>query len=297
MKLCRYWLPDSGPTLGLVDGSLVYNLADADAETFGSFSRMLGLENLPDRAERAAARVRSRAGLLWNDLDVAPDVRKPHLLAPVTKQEVWAAGVTYLRSREARMEESAGGGSFYDKVYYSDRPELFLKGTSNRVAGPNAAIRIRKDSRWNVPEPELALLLGPAGSLVAFTAGNDVSSRDIEGENPLYLPQAKVYKGSCALGPAFVLADSVPDVQALIIELRIRRGSTIPFEGSARVAQMKRTLKDLVSYLFREQEFPYGVLLLTGTGIVPPDDFTLMPGDIVEITIPEIGTLRNPVAS
>jgi len=297
MKLCRYWLPDSGPTLGLVDGSLVYNLADADAETFGSFSRMLGLENLPDRAERAAARVRSRAGLLWNDLDVAPDVGKPHLLAPVTKQEVWAAGVTYLRSREARMEESAGGGSFYDKVYYSDRPELFLKGTSNRVAGPNAAIRIRKDSRWNVPEPELALLLGPAGSLVAFTAGNDVSSRDIEGENPLYLPQAKVYKGSCALGPAFVLADSVPDVQALIIELRIRRGSTIPFEGSARVAQMKRTLKDLVSYLFREQEFPYGVLLLTGTGIVPPDDFTLMPGDIVEITIPEIGTLRNPVAS
>ena len=297
MKLCRYWLPDSGPTLGLVDGSLVYNLADADAETFGSFSRMLGLENLPDRAERAAARVRSRAGLLWNDLDVAPDVRKPHLLAPVTKQEVWAAGVTYLRSREARMEESAGGGSFYDKVYYSDRPELFLKGTSNRVAGPNAAIRIRKDTRWNVPEPELALLLGPAGSLVAFTAGNDVSSRDIEGENPLYLPQAKVYKGSCALGPAFVLADSVPDVQALIIELRIRRGSTIPFEGSARVAQMKRTLKDLVSYLFREQEFPYGVLLLTGTGIVPPDDFTLMPGDIVEITIPEIGTLRNPVAS
>ncbi len=297
MKLCRYWLPDSGPTLGLVDGSLVYNLADADAETFGSFSRMLGLENLPDRAERAAAGVRSRAGLLWNDLDVAPDVRKPHLLAPVTKQEVWAAGVTYLRSREARMEESAGGGSFYDKVYYSDRPELFLKGTSNRVAGPNAAIRIRKDSRWNVPEPELALLLGPAGSLVAFTAGNDVSSRDIEGENPLYLPQAKVYKGSCALGPAFVLADSVPDVQALIIELRIRRGSTIPFEGSARVAQMKRTLKDLVSYLFREQEFPYGVLLLTGTGIVPPDDFTLMPGDIVEITIPEIGTLRNPVAS
>ncbi len=153
MKLCRYWLPDSGPTLGLVDGSLVYNLADADAETFGSFSRMLGLENLPDRAERAAARVRSRAGLLWNDLDVAPDVRKPHLLAPVTKQEVWAAGVTYFRSREARMEESAGGGSFYDKVYYSDRPELFLKGTSNRVAGPNAAIRIRKDSRWNVPEP------------------------------------------------------------------------------------------------------------------------------------------------
>ena len=297
MKLCRYWLPDSGPTLGLVDGSLVYNLADADAETFGSFSRMLGLENLPDRAERAAARVRSRAGLLWNDLDVAPDVRKPHLLAPVTKQEVWAAGVTYFRSREARMEESAGGGSFYDKVYYSARPELFLKGTSNRVAGPNAAIRIRKDSRWNVPEPELALLLGPAGSLVAFTAGNDVSSRDIEGENPLYLPQAKVYKGSCALGPAFVLADSVPDVQALIIELRIRRGSTIPFEGSARVAQMKRTLKDLVSYLFREQEFPYGVLLLTGTGIVPPDDFTLMPGDIVEITIPEIGTLRNPVAS
>jgi len=296
MKLCRYWLPDSGPTLGFVDGSLVYNLADADPETFGSFSRMLGLDDLPARAARAAARVRSGAGLPWNELDVAPDVGKPHLLAPLTKQEVWAAGVTYFRSREARMEESAGGGSFYDKVYYSDRPELFFKATPNRVAGPNAAIRIRKDSRWNVPEPELTLLLGPAGSLLAFSVGNDVSSRDIEGENPLYLPQAKFYKGSCALGPAFVLADSVPDVRALTIALRIRRGDTISFEGSASVAQMKRTLEDLVSYLFREQVFPYGVLLLTGTGIVPPDDFTLMPGDIVEITIPEIGTLRNPVA-
>jgi 2-dehydro-3-deoxy-D-arabinonate dehydratase len=296
MKLCRYWLPDSGPTLGFVDGSLVYNLADADPETFGSFSRILGLEDLRERAERAAARARSGRGLSWNEVDVAPDAGKPHLLAPVTKQEVWAAGVTYFRSREARMEESAGGGSFYDKVYHSDRPELFFKATPNRVAGPNAAIRIRKDSRWNVPEPELTLLLGPTGSLVGFAVGNDVSSRDIEGENPLYLPQAKFYKGCCALGPAFVLADSVADVRALTIELRIRRGSTIPFEGSAGVAQMKRTLEDLVSYLFREQEFPYGVLLLTGTGIVPPDDFTLMPGDVVEITIPEIGTLRNPVA-
>ncbi len=296
MRLCRYWLPNSGPTLGLVEGPIVYNLAAADPETFRSLTVMLARENLADLARHAAERARSGNGLRFTDLDIPPDSAKPHLLPPLTSQEVWAAGVTYLRSREARMEESLDGGSFYDKVYYAKRPELFLKATPNRVVGPNTNIRIRKDSNWNVPEPELALLIGPRGNLVAFTIGNDVSSRDIEGQNPLYLPQAKVYSGSCALGPAFVLADSVPDVKLLTIQLEIRRESEVVFAGRTNIAQMKRTLGDLISYLFREQEFSDGVILLTGTGIVPPDEFTLLPGDIVEITVPEIGTLRNPVA-
>jgi 2-dehydro-3-deoxy-D-arabinonate dehydratase len=193
------------------------------------------------------------------------------------------------------MEESPQGGSFYDKVYYADRPELFFKGTPNRVAGPNSPVRIRPDSRWSVPEPELALIVDSKGTLKGFTIGNDMSSRDIEGENPLYLPQAKVYRGSCALGPAFVPAGLIADPRSFTIRMLIRREGTVRFEGSTSIAQMKRSFEDLISYLFREQEFPCGVILLTGTGIVPPDDFTLREGDLVEITVPGIGTLRNPV--
>jgi 2-dehydro-3-deoxy-D-arabinonate dehydratase len=194
------------------------------------------------------------------------------------------------------MEESEGGGSFYDKVYHADRPELFFKGTANRVAGPNGLVRIRADSKWNVPEPELALVVNSRGELVAFTIGNDMSSRDIEGENPLYLPQAKVYQGSCALGPALMLADTVADPRELEIRLAIFRHGKPCFEGRTSIRQMKRTFEDLISYLCREQHFPDGVVLLTGTGIVPPDTFTLQHGDFIDITIPEIGTLRNTVA-
>jgi 2-dehydro-3-deoxy-D-arabinonate dehydratase len=288
-------MPGSGPTLGVIEGSMVYDLARVDPEVFGSFSVMLRRENLGALATQAAGKARSGSGLSYKELDIAPNAARPHLLPPVTRQEIWAAGVTYTRSRQARMDESVDGGSFYDKVYHAARPELFLKATPNRVVGPNAGIRIRNDSKWNVPEPELALIIGPQGNLAAFTIGNDVSSRDIEGENPLYLPQAKVYLGSCALGPSFLLAESVPDVKKLTIELCIRRGTEVAFSGSTSVAQMKRTLDDLISYLFREQEFPDGVILLTGTGVVPPDDFTLAAGDVVEITVPEIGTLRNRV--
>ena len=294
--LCRYWRPNQGPAIGLVDRGRVYDLSASDAERFGSFTALVAREDLRKVALAGPGRVAKLAGIPYAELDVPPDPRLPHLLAPVTKQEVWAAGVTYLRSRVARMEESAGGGSFYDKVYYADRPELFFKATPDRVVGPNGKIRIRDDSAWNVPEPELALIISPKGKITAFTIGNDVSSRSIEGENPLYLPQAKVYRGSCALGPAFVLADSVEDVTKLTIKLEIQRRRQVAFRGSTSIARMKRKLEDLTSYLYREQEFPNGAILLTGTGIVPPDDFTLRSGDKVEITIKGIGTLRNQVA-
>src|SRR5215213_2624495 len=219
------------------------------------------------------------------------------VLAPIGEQEVWAAGVTYLRSKQARMEESesAGGGDFYDRVYAADRPELFFKATAHRVAGPGEPVRIRRDSKWNVPEPELALLVNPRGRIVGYTIGNDMSSRDIEGENPLYLPQAKVYDGCCALGPAVLLADE-PLAKSTEIRLRIRRGGADAFSGKTSLSQMKRDPQELVDWLFRESTFPNGCYLLTGTGVVPPDDFTLQPGDEIEITIDPIGTLRNVVA-
>ena len=294
MRLCRFWRPGIGPALGLIAHGQIHDLADA-GET-RSFTSLLSDRDLHGSLERAARSFTGKQGLSWETLSVPPDPSKPHLLAPLTEQEVWAAGVTYLRSRNARMEESEEGGSFYDKVYTAERPEIFFKATPHRVSGPNAPVRLRADSRWNVPEPEIALVIGPGGALVGYTIGNDMSSRDIEGENPLYLPQAKLYMGSCALGPAILTAPSVPDVGALSLQLRITRAGRIAFEGRTSIAQMKRSFEDLISYLCREQEFPSGAILLTGTGIVPPDEFTLLSGDIVEITVPEIGTLRNPVA-
>ena len=219
------------------------------------------------------------------------------LLPPIDSQEVWAAGVTYFRSRTARMEESksAGGGDFYDRVYTADRPELFFKATAHRVRGHGQPVRIRRDARWNVPEPELTLAVTSRGAIVGYTIGNDMSSRDIEGENPLYLPQAKVYDGSCALGPCiYVTPDALPSTTE--IRIAIARGGRAVFEGATTLAAMKRTPDELVEYLYRDNSFPTGCLLLTGTGIVPPDEFTLAPGDQVSITIEPVGTLVNVVA-
>src|SRR5262245_1181964 len=217
------------------------------------------------------------------------------LLAPIDRQEVWAAGVTYKRSREARERESAGAGRFYDLVYAAPRPELFFKATPHRVAGPGGRVLIRRDSRWNVPEPELTLVLSPRLKLVGYTAGNDMSSRDIEGENPLYLPQAKVYDRSCALGPVITLAESMPPLEQVSIRLRIERRGETAFEGSTSLAQMARKLDDLVSWLGRDNTFPTGAFLLTGTGIVPPDEFALAGGDKVTIEVSGIGRLSNVV--
>ena len=218
-------------------------------------------------------------------------------LAPIVSQEVWAAGVTYYRSRDARMRESmdAGGGDFYARVYNAARPELFFKATGRRVVGPGAAVRIRSDAHWSVAEPELTLLANPQGQIVGYTIGNDMSSRDIEGENPLYLPQAKVYNGSCALGPCVLLAPE-PLPKSTAISIVIVRGGRDAYIGSTTLNELKREPQELVEYLFRDNSFPDGVFLMTGTGIVPGDEFTLQSGDLVRIAIDGIGTLENRVA-
>ena len=220
-----------------------------------------------------------------------------NILAPIVSQEVWAAGVTYFRSRTARIEESkdAGGGDFYDRVYAAERPELFFKATGRRAVGPHSAVRIRSDARWSVPEPELTLLISPAGKIIGYTIGNDMSSRDIEGENPLYLPQAKVYDGSCALGPCILLS-SEPLGKSTSIDLQIARQGATVFSGSTTLAELKRDPGQLAAFLFRDNTFPDGAFLMTGTGIVPGDDFTLASGDRIRIAIEGIGVLENYVA-
>jgi len=222
-------------------------------------------------------------------------LKDAQLHAPIDNQEVWAAGVTYIRSKSARMEESEAAASCYDRVYQSARPELFMKATPHRVSGPGQPLRIRTDSKWNVPEPELTLVLNSSGKLVGFTIGNDMSSRDIEGDNPLYLPQAKVYDQCCGLGPCITLATAMPGRDDTGIRLQIHRDDNVVFEGETSVSQMARTFEDLIEWLLRDNSFPNGVLLLTGTGVIPDSDFTLQPGDSVTIGIDGIGELTNPV--
>jgi 2-dehydro-3-deoxy-D-arabinonate dehydratase len=249
---------------------------------FEEWDALLNLDDLAGHLRRVAA----------SGAQVAAPTE---LRAPIASQEVWAAGVTYLRSRSARIEESqdAGGGTFYDRVYHADRPELFFKSAGWRVRASGAPIRIRRDATWSVPEPELALCVNSRGVIVGHTIGNDVSSRDIEGENPLYLPQAKSYDGSCALGPAVLVGEPLaPETE---IVLRITRGGAEAYRGSTTLSQMRRTPEELVGFLFRETSFPHGCFLLTGTGVIPPDEFTLASGDVVAITIDPIGTLTNVV--
>jgi 2-dehydro-3-deoxy-D-arabinonate dehydratase len=217
------------------------------------------------------------------------------MLAPIDEQEVWAAGVTYKRSQVARMDESESGAVHYDKVYTADRPELFFKANARRVSGPGEPVRVRADSRWTVPEPELTLVISDQKRLIGFTVGNDMSARDIEGENPLYLPQAKLYRGCCALGPCVLIPESPLDRAAAQITLVVMRRGKEAFRGATDAGQMVRSFEELVDWLFRENSFPHGAFLLTGTGIVPPDDFTLEDGDVVSIEITGIGTLTNPV--
>lgn len=232
----------------------------------------------------------------WENLNAsdAEELIKDQLEAPMGNQEVWAAGVTYYRSRTARMEESqdAGGADFYDKVYEADRPELFFKATASRVSAPGGQVMIRKDSTWDVPEPELTLLLSSTGKIQGFTIGNDMSSRSIEGENPLYLPQAKVYQGCASIGPCILIQDEI-EVNTEI-KLEIFRAGKLVFEGKTDLTQLKRKPKELADWLFRANTFPNGCFLMTGTGIVP-DNFTLQKGDRVEISIDGIGTLSNQV--
>ncbi|MEX0977748.1 MAG: fumarylacetoacetate hydrolase family protein [Pirellulales bacterium] len=282
MQLAKIRQRDGRGAIGLVEGDAVAILA-ASPE-YSTLAQIL-------ESSDPAAVVRSLSGKGARYQSLASTT----LLAPIDNQEVWAAGVTYRRSQVARMEESKGAAVFYDQVYVAQRPELFFKATPHRVAGPGQAVRIRQDARWNVPEPELALVVNSRMNLVGFTVGNDMSSRDIEGENPLYLPQAKVYDGSCGLGPWITLAGDMPKIDDTRIDLKVERGAAVAFEGSTSVSQMARTFDDLLGWLARDNSFPQGVILLTGTGIVPADNFTLSVGDVVSISISGIGTLTNPV--
>ena len=220
--------------------------------------------------------------------------RPDDLLAPIGHQEVWAAGVTYWRSRTARMAESEETADAYDRVYTAARPEIFFKATPHRVAGPGQAVRIRRDTRWSVPEPELAVAINTAGEAFGYAIGNDMSARDIEGENPLYLPQAKVYDQCCGLGPCILVSEEPPGPDTSI-RLVVERGGAVVFEGATTLSELRRSVGELVAYLFRDNSFPDGCFLLTGTGIVPHDDFTLAPGDRIRIAIDPIGVLDNYV--
>jgi 2-dehydro-3-deoxy-D-arabinonate dehydratase len=284
MKLCRFSVaasPDVRIGLILSDNTVV-DLTEAGV------SRMRDLFERPDMADELVRL--SRAGLAQHPLDAV------RLRTPVEAQEVWAAGVTYLRSKEARMVESEFSATAYDRVYDAVRPEIFFKSLPEKVVSPGDPVGIRKDARWNVPEPELALVINASGKIIGFTIGNDMSSRDIEGENMLYLPQAKIYTGSCAVGPWIVVGLAEEDARQWSIHLEILRNGKTVFTGETRVDKIKRRFDELVDYLFRSQKFPNGAVLLTGAGIVPPDSFTLEANDTVRITISGVGTLENPVA-
>ncbi len=280
MRLCKLRRRDGATCAGVVERGAV-RFAEKTAA---------GLADLLHAADPAAA-----AAAYLKTCTATVPLAGADLLAPVDQQEVWAAGVTYKRSREARERESVGAAQFYDLVYTAARPELFFKATHARVVGPGQPVRIRQDSRWSVPEPELALVLAPDLRLVGYTVGNDMSARDIEGENPLYLPQAKIYNQSCAIGPVVTLREAMPPADQVAIRLTITRQGQTVFEGGTTLAAMARSFDDLIAWLGRENSFPAGVILLTGTGVVPPDDFTLAAGDEVSIDIDGIGRLMNPV--
>jgi 2-dehydro-3-deoxy-D-arabinonate dehydratase len=283
MKVCRFKSGDSTVRPGLVtDDATVLDLTPAGLTTLQD---LLEAENPAALLQQAARQPLPRFALA----DVT-------LCAPVERQEIWAAGVTYLRSKTARMEESDFSATAYDRVYAAARPEIFFKALGEKVAAPGEPVGIRRDARWSVPEPELALVLNSRGQIVGCTIGNDMSSRDIEGENLLYLPQAKVYDRSCALGPWITLGATEAAVRGWTIGLAILRGGQRVFTGETSAGQIKRSFAELAGYLCRSQTFPHGAVLLTGTGVVPPDSFTLQSGDIVEIAVSGIGLLRNTVA-
>jgi len=282
MKLCRFKDKSDGIHIGIAtDEGVVMDLTVAGIE---EIFPLLECENPSEELKKFAKKNLPRKAL-----------SEVKLLPPVERQEVWAAGVTYLPSKTARMEESDFSANAYDRVYAAERPELFFKSLAEKVVATNEPVGIRRDAKWNVPEPELALVLNSHGKIVGYTIGNDMSSRDIEGENLLYLPQAKIYTGSCALGPWIRLGENEAAAREWKIRLRIQRAGKSVFTGETSVGQIKRRFEALAGYLFRSQVFPHGAVLLTGTGIVPPDTFTLRERDTIEIEITGIGVLRNTV--
>lgn len=300
--LIRYADHQGSVRLGLVEGELLYDLTATGDPRFETLDALLGSDEpvsaLVAHVRQAARKAPSTPvpGLFETGCAGDPGA-SIELLAPIDGQEVWAAGVTYKRSEEARKAESEGAALFYAKVYDAERPELFFKATASRCVGPFEAVGIRRDARWNVPEPELGVVLTKGLEPFGYVVGNDMSSRDIEGENPLYLPQAKVYSRGCGLGPGIALADAVPDPAALSIAMRILRRGEEAFAGTTSTGAMKRSIGELIGYLGRANAFPQGAILLTGTGIVPGDAFTLQEGDLIEIEIDAVGRLVNPVVT
>jgi 2-dehydro-3-deoxy-D-arabinonate dehydratase len=291
MRIIRFLSGDSVPALAAVtDDSHVYLLPQSDF-----------LELVREAEERKITPLDLVQELITGSQPIPQRVEELPLLAPLEAPEVWACGVTYERSRDARNYEATGGKldstTFYDKVYEAERPEIFFKSTAARTVGPNRELYLRSDSNWQIPEPELGLVLARNGRIIGYTVGNDMSCRDIEGENPLYLPQAKMWKGSCSIGPAIRLAETVEDPYTFQIACRIYRDGKKVVEGTASTGQLKRKLDDLVAYLMRDNQIFDGTVLLTGTCIVPPDEFTLADGDRIEIEISGIGVLVNPVSS
>lgn len=277
----------------LADGSVRVASVEAQTVKLLDLSRSATVHCLADILNEADPPALAR--LLIDEAAGPLPAGAVRFLAPIDLQEVWAAGVTYKRSQIARMEESESGASHYDKVYTAPRPEIFYKGNARRTSGPGEPVRVRADSRWTVPEPEFTLVVSPKGKLVGYTVGNDMSARDIEGENPLYLPQAKVYNQCCALGPCVLLADQPLDRDSTKVILTIHRADREAFKGETHIGMIVRGWDELIGWLIRENDIPDGAFLLTGTGIVPPDDFTLEDGDSVSIEITGIGTLTNPV--
>lgn len=282
-KLCRFLNAKSQVRIGLLNkDNTVSDLTSAGIELM---TPLLESDDLLARL----------TDLTKTDLPARP-VSEVKLLSPVERQEVWAAGVTYLRSKKARMDESEFSASAYDRVYDAERPEIFFKSLPEKTVPTGEDVGIRRDAKWNVPEPELALVINSRGGIVGYTIGNDMSSRDIEGENLLYLPQAKVYDRACAVGPFVVVGVSEEVARGWTIGVEISRNQQVVFKGETSISQIKRTFKDLAGFLCRSQTFPHGAVLFTGTGVVPNDDFTLQSKDVVKITISGIGTLVNPVA-
>jgi len=294
MRVARVWVPGGGARLAVCENGTVRELISPEGLPLESLTSLIAHARRARRTVSEAARqmaIRGQA-YAYRDLDRSPDAARPHLLVPVVPPEVWAAGVTYERSREARLAETTAAG-IYDKVYDAERPELFFKATQSRCVGPNVPVGIRADSRWTVPEPELGVVLDATGNVMGYTLGNDMSARDIEGQNPLYIPQTKIYRACCSLGPVVLVPDE-PLEQPLRLWCRIERGGREVFRGEVSTGRMRRSIPELVSYLRRANDIPPMTVLLTGTGIVPPDEFACEEGDVIEIGADEIGVLRNP---
>jgi len=297
MRIVQFETLNKGIRVGVVEDGAILDLTDADRK-FSSFLDILKESHAHNMSVESFVSSLIQKSMLnryqYDPLASSPTSERACIRMPYQPPEVWGCGVTYIRSRQARETETTIKG-IYDKAYEATRPEVFFKATASRCVGPNEPTCIRSDSKWTVPEPELTFVVGMGNEIVGYTIGNDVSARDIEGENPLYLPQAKIYKGCCAFGPVIATPEEIENPKDLDIECKIFRKNELIFVGKTNSSRMKRNLDELYSYLRRDNPVPLGTLCLTGTGVVPPDDLSLKHGDLVEITIEKIGTLRNPV--